>query len=213
MIFAIFSDAHGNLPALEQMLNNIGVVDGYICLGDAVDYGPWSNECVELIHTLPNLIYIQGNHEQYFIDGRYDGENIIAKTFFDFCYPKFHNFDKIKNLPKTYELNNFTFCHTILNKNIYPDTPLELDGNYVIGHSHHQFEISQPPFKLINSGSVGQNRKYINTINFLLLDTESMKFDLKYLTYNESVVINEMKAKKYPELCIKYYNDKLRLKS
>ena len=212
MLIAILSDIHGNLPALEMTLSRTQHVEAYICLGDTVNYGPWSNECVELIHTLPNLIYIQGNHEQYFIDGHYDGENIVAKTFFNLCFPKFNNFDIIKNLPKTYELNDFTFCHTILNKNIYPDTSLVLDGNYVIGHSHHQFEISQPPFKLINSGSVGQNRKYINIINYLLLDTESMKFELKKISYDESVIIKEMKAKKYPEICIKYYNDKLRLK-
>ena len=53
MMLAIISDIHGNLPALEKALNLIKKVkvDNYLFLGDVVGYGPWSNECVELIST------------------------------------------------------------------------------------------------------------------------------------------------------------------
>lgn len=210
MKLVVFSDVHGNLPALELMLKHAGLVDGYICLGDTVDYGPWSNECVDLVCSLPNIIMVRGNHEQAFLAGHYPGTNPIAKLFFSFCYPKFDRQDKIKDLKEEYKLNNFTFQHTINGQNIYPDTALTLDGNYVIGHSHHQFKIEQPPFVLYNSGSVGQNRKYINVINYLTLQTEDMRFELCSIIYNEQLIIDEMKIRGYPKACIEYYDNKER---
>ena len=41
---AIFSDIHGNLPALEIAIKNTKNIDRYIVLGDVVNYGPWSNK-------------------------------------------------------------------------------------------------------------------------------------------------------------------------
>lgn len=210
MKLVIFSDVHGNLPALKTMLEHAGNVDGYICLGDVVNYGPWSEECVSLIKKLPNCIYIEGNHEEYFLTGIYPGENVIAKTFFEFCYPKFTAQDLIIGLPKSYELGSFVFSHTISNQYIYPDSVIRLDKNYVVGHSHHQFKIDQPPYILYNPGSVGQNRKYINVIDYMYLDTESMEFTPKSLRYDETILINEMRARNYPQLCIDYYDNKER---
>lgn len=206
----VFSDVHGNLPALESMLKDAGPAEGYICLGDTVDYGPWSNECVDRISSLPNLIYLAGNHEEDFLKGSYTGENAIASAFFAVCRPTFERYDVIKNLSKTYKLNGFIFRHTILGKNIYPDAELTLDHNYVIGHSHHQFWIEQQPYRLYNTGSVGQNRKYINVINYLVLETDTMEFEMHALLYNPDTIIDEMRRRSYPEQCIAYYADKAR---
>ena len=43
MRYLVFSDVHGNLPALEKVLNKENKVQGYINLGDVVNYGPWGN--------------------------------------------------------------------------------------------------------------------------------------------------------------------------
>jgi predicted phosphodiesterase len=213
MRFAVFSDVHGNLPALERMLEHAEDVDGYICLGDTVNYGPWSNECVDLITSLSNVVYIKGNHEQYFLDGHYSGTHPVARAFFDFCFPTFTRQAKLKGLPEEYEFHGYIFRHTINDSYIYPDTSIALDGNYVIGHSHHQFIYKQPPFILCNPGSVGQNRKLINVINYAILDDETMSFDLRSLVYDEQVILKEMKARRYPQLCIDYYDGKERLTS
>lgn len=211
MKLLVFSDVHGNLPALETMLKKAGKVDGYISLGDVVNYGPWSNECVDLIATLPNAVLLQGNHERYFLSGNYDCTNKIAQAFFKFCYPSFKRQDKIKTYRPTYKLNGFTFTHTIKDEQyVYPDSSIVLDKNYVIGHSHHQFEISQPPFILYNPGSVGQNRKHINVINYMTLETDGMKFSKHAAAYNVDTVIDEMQRLGYPAICIKYYKQKQR---
>ena len=72
MKIAFFSDIHGNLPALEIAVKKSGKVDGYYILGDVVNYGPWSNECVELIENLENSFKVMGNHEEYYLKKRCD---------------------------------------------------------------------------------------------------------------------------------------------
>jgi hypothetical protein len=47
MRILIYSDVHNNLPAFEQMLKEVVHCEAYISLGDLVNYGPWSNECVD----------------------------------------------------------------------------------------------------------------------------------------------------------------------
>jgi len=217
MKYMVFSDVHGNLPALESALADAGDVDGYICLGDTVDYGPWSNECVDRVLGLPNITYIRGNHEEDFLKGSHTGDNAVANAFFAECLPKFARMDQIRDLPETFELGGFTFRHTIENRNIYPDSELVLDNNYVIGHSHHQFWLEQPPFRLYNTGSIGQNRKYLNVINYLLFTPGETaaegQFELRALKYDPRIVLDEMRRQGYSETCLAYYEGKARFES
>ncbi len=64
MKILVISDIHANITALEAVLKNAGDVDAVWCLGDIVGYGPDPNECVETIRNLPNLVCLQGNHDQ-----------------------------------------------------------------------------------------------------------------------------------------------------
>jgi len=210
MKITIFSDVHGNLPALEKLLKEEPAADQYIFLGDAVNYGPWSNECVDLIAGLENCICIQGNHEQYYLDGAYGGPNKIAQEFFRFCFPGFSRQEEIRKYRPQWRYADYTCVHTILDKNIYPDTVLELDGNYFIGHSHHQFDTRSNGFILYNAGSVGQNRKYINFANYLNWFPEEGRVDSMGFIYDADLVIREMKRLGYPEACVDYYLSKER---
>ncbi len=65
MRYAILSDIHGNLPALEAVLRRLEreAVDGFLCLGDTVGYGPFPNECCELVRDLEPQI-VRGNHDE-----------------------------------------------------------------------------------------------------------------------------------------------------
>ena len=62
MRIGIVSDIHSNLPALEAVLQDMGAVDRLLCLGDFVGYGPWPNECVDLLRDR-GVISIAGNHD------------------------------------------------------------------------------------------------------------------------------------------------------
>lgn len=210
MKVAIFSDIHGNLPAFELMLKDAGKVDLYISLGDVVNYGPWSNECVQLLDTLDNCVKVIGNHEEDFLSGRYRGEKKLVKTFFDFCIRDFTNFASLRLYIKDYNLGNYFLIHTIDNRYIFPDSQINLDKNYIIGHSHYQFSLRFNGFVLMNAGSVGQNREYINVINYLIYDTEKNRVYKKGFSYNIDLVIREMERKRYPKECLDYYRKKPR---
>ena len=106
MLYLVFSDLHGNLPALEKVIAN-EKVDGYINLGDVVNYAPWNNECVELINGLPNCVNLRGNHETYFIKGESGSKHPLVKLFFDACYSSFKMNETIKNYEESI---NYCMC-------------------------------------------------------------------------------------------------------
>lgn len=62
MRFAVISDIHANLVAFEAVIDGVGAVDQYWCLGDVVGYGPQPNECVERLLELDHVV-IMGNHD------------------------------------------------------------------------------------------------------------------------------------------------------
>jgi diadenosine tetraphosphatase ApaH/serine/threonine PP2A family protein phosphatase len=75
--YVIFSDVHGNLDALEAVLDHASRehTDGYLCLGDVIGYGASPNECVERLRSLPDCVCLKGNHDAAVADER-------QRTFF-----------------------------------------------------------------------------------------------------------------------------------
>jgi predicted phosphodiesterase len=127
MKVVIFGDVHGNIVALERLFEiEKSETDAFVCHGDVVNYGPWTNECVQFLQTIPNCNILKGNHEYYFIDGAYDGKNIIAQTFYKHCYKNFNPLlvDVIKGYQNKFELQDFTIQHTIGNQYIFKDTDI-----------------------------------------------------------------------------------------
>jgi predicted phosphodiesterase len=62
--FAVFSDVHGNLPALEAVLADIdrrGLPA--VCLGDLVGYGPWPDEVAALVRER-RIPCLMGNYDR-----------------------------------------------------------------------------------------------------------------------------------------------------
>ena len=55
MRFAIFSDIHANLEALQEVLKKCIElsIDAYLCLGDTVGYNANPHECLEIVRSLP----------------------------------------------------------------------------------------------------------------------------------------------------------------
>jgi len=67
---ALISDIHGNIDALEAVLEDIHSqrIDEIFCLGDIVGYGAAPAECLRLIrqHCSETIL---GNHDTYLIRG------------------------------------------------------------------------------------------------------------------------------------------------
>jgi putative phosphoesterase len=62
--YGVLSDIHANLHALEAAVQALERerVDGFLCAGDLVGYGPLPNECVKLIEEL-GAVCVAGNHD------------------------------------------------------------------------------------------------------------------------------------------------------
>jgi predicted phosphodiesterase len=74
----VVSDIHANLHALDAALEFLATqqLDGYLCAGDLVGYGPLPNECVRRVLDLPATC-VAGNHDLIAI-GRLSDERCIA---------------------------------------------------------------------------------------------------------------------------------------
>ncbi len=70
MRYGLVSDIHSNLAALQSTLHAIeaqGPLDGLLCMGDIVGYGPQPNEVIQLLRQYP-LFSIIGNHDLAVLD-------------------------------------------------------------------------------------------------------------------------------------------------
>ncbi len=61
MRYAILSDIHGNLEALEAVLKHMKDqgIDRIVCLGDTIDYGPNPKDCLEKIESGIQLMQVE----------------------------------------------------------------------------------------------------------------------------------------------------------
>lgn len=62
MRVAVLSDIHGNLPALDAVLDALAPFEEVWVLGDIVGYGPQPNEVVERLGSL-RITAVRGNHD------------------------------------------------------------------------------------------------------------------------------------------------------
>ncbi len=67
--YAVISDIHGNRHALESVLRAMAdlEIEGIICLGDIVGYGPSPGPCIDLVTKYCDVI-VQGNHDEAVVD-------------------------------------------------------------------------------------------------------------------------------------------------
>ena len=74
MKYAVISDVHGNLPALNAVLEDAqsNGITKYLFAGDYCLSGPWPDECINVIKAIPEKHIIRGNEERYI-------ENLIGK--------------------------------------------------------------------------------------------------------------------------------------
>lgn len=66
---AVLSDIHGNLPALEAVMNDLAKthVDHIVVAGDVINWGPFSAECADIV-AREGWQAIRGNNEYYLLD-------------------------------------------------------------------------------------------------------------------------------------------------
>ena len=114
MKILVMSDIHGNINALETVLEDAGKVDRVWCLGDLVGYGPDPNECIKKIRFLKNCICLMGNHDSAVL-GNMDMEafNRDARLSVEWNQKviKPENMNFLKNLPEKHVEGDVTLAH------------------------------------------------------------------------------------------------------
>src|SRR5947199_1392322 len=121
MRFAIFSDVHGNLEALEAVLADARArkCTRFVCLGDVVGYNANPRECVERVRELDCPV-VKGNHDEAASRLSPPGDfNEIAERAI--AWTREHLSDEhkewLRRLPLQTRVHDFTIVHATL------DTP------------------------------------------------------------------------------------------
>jgi len=114
MRYAIISDIHSNLPALETVLSQLRKeVDVFLCLGDIVGYGAQPNECCEVVKELKPMV-VAGNHD-WGVVGKIPLEhfNPYAEEAILWTRDKLSrkNWEFLSSLPETQESSPFSLAH------------------------------------------------------------------------------------------------------
>ena len=223
MKLAVISDIHGNLFALEKVLEDIEheKCDNIVCLGDLAMAGPEPDKTVELVKQM-NWDVIQGNTDKMIVEYNEEMYNALkgqipimanalrndAEVISD------ENKEYLKNLPENIEINiNNTPILLVHgsprrnNEDISPDLPLEnveemTDGTdarlILCGHTHLPCGYQTNSGKtVVNVGSVGRpfTEKPVSCYAIVTFDEFGFGVEHKFVEY-DNVSASEVLAKR-----------------
>lgn len=122
MKYAIISDIHGNIDALNVVLERCREleVENYICLGDIVGYNADPQLCLDAIRQLNLVGCVKGNHDEYATndDETMEGFNPHAKKAVLWTKHQLtdEGRDWLRSLPmrQTIKNSNITIVHATL---------------------------------------------------------------------------------------------------
>jgi putative phosphoesterase len=166
---AALYDVHGNLPALEAVLDEAERQDAsLIVVGGDVAAGPSPEECVATLRALgERVVWIRGNADRELAAGTASSPAIEVTPPVSDELRAF-----LGGLPPTAELEidglgDVLFCHAIPRDDetiVTAETPAEFfDAAFgaagadvvVCGHTHMQYDRTTGTTRVVNAGSVG----------------------------------------------------------
>jgi putative phosphoesterase len=213
LTIAIISDVHGNVTALQAVLDQIGKlgISQIYNLGDVAGYYPRVNECCTLLRK-HNVVSIMGNHDWYLVSGSGCPRSKSANECIDYQRKIItkENLEWISNFKVMHKLDDLIMIHGGLNDPI--DEYLKPSETYfakntfkyfVSGHTHKQLLKEYDGKVYCNPGSVGQPRDNDSRAAFAVFDGES--FELHRVEYDIKPVCEDMQKAGFSE----YYYKRL----
>ncbi|MBT4099212.1 MAG: metallophosphoesterase family protein [Gemmatimonadetes bacterium] len=192
MRIAAFVDIHGNLPALDAVLQDIRAahVDHVVCCGDIVLGGPDDRACYDRV-VASGVAIVRGNTERFVSELGTERANPrwVEEGFGPLRYgaDQFSETERVEmgNLPTTYHCPDapeimFYHANPQNDRDIpyawFPDE--DLDANYagtreelfVGGHSHTQLLRSWRGRQIVICGSVGATNDFYAGAQYLILE-------------------------------------------
>lgn len=224
MRIAVFSDIHGNLEALEAILESIkkDTFDEIIYLGDAIGLGPNPKECLNLLAD-SNIRWLLGNHDLYFKHNKLDDFDIEEekKPHYKWVWSNLDENDrkKLKDKETEYVLNInnkiLRFSHYFIkNRNsIYPFYSIKtikemkildllnvMNADYIFyGHDHKHQEYKFNDKYLIDVGSSGCVKEDTTFYTIIEIDND-IKYYVKEIKYNRNKLEQKIKDANYENI-------------
>jgi len=182
--YALITDIHGNLAALEQVLKKVDSehCDKIICLGDVVGYGPFPNECLAQVKKRVDGVIV-GNHDAAAIamtDTSDFNENAKKALIWTRRQLTPENRDYVRTFSTTWDENGALFVHAspkeptlwhyILTDKDVMDASLFFDHRVCFfGHTHYPiayyFDPLLPDFTFLRESTIvfkDQGRYLVN---------------------------------------------------
>jgi putative phosphoesterase len=163
-------DVHGNLPALEAVLEDAAGADAYVLGGDYALFGGWPKETVERLQQLPDALWIRGNTDRWLAGLAPEVEGnpvpLAALESARAALGKQLVLD-LASLPATARRAETLICHASPQSDMrsFLEEPQEdeaelLEGvtatRLIFGHTHLPFyRVTDAGVELMNPGSVG----------------------------------------------------------
>ena len=220
MSIAAIYDIHGNLPALEAVIQDImeAGADQIVVGGDVVA-GPMPRETLDCLRNLALPVhFIRGNADREVV-AQMAGQDVgavpdhvleIVRWVAEQLSPD--DADLMANWPQTLHLQiegigEVLFCHATPRNDtdvFTRDTPKErllssfagVDADLVIcGHTHMQFDRAIGAVRVVNAGSVGM--PYAEPGAYWLLLDHDVQF--MHTMYDTSLAAERVRATSYPQ--------------
>ncbi len=214
---AVLADVHGNLHALEAIIQDAErrAVDAFLNAGDAIGYGAFPNEVVELLRA-KNVVSVLGNFDSEVMkkDDKKKGEKRLAlriakKELSKSCETY------LRSLPRSITLEmagkKLLMVHgspNSIEEHIYLDTTEKrlkelartVNADVVImGHSHLQFAREVNGVSFINPGSVGRPDDGNPQTAYAVVNSNPFSVQLVRLNYDVESAAEALRKKRLPE--------------
>lgn len=227
MKIGIITDIHNNVVALEAILDVFekNGCNEILCCGDLIGIGPYPEETVQKIMSLPNIKCVLGNHEKYLIeglrspypDGMTEGEakhHLWEHGILSDSSKKFINKlpyklefvrEGLKILVIHYSMNeNYDYVNYISNPSLNDCNKMfaEHDADIIIyGHNHTNCFAQGNTKMYVNCGSLGCPHELLGEAKggIITIDEGKAEFELVIANYDINQVISKIDSIQYPD--------------
>jgi diadenosine tetraphosphatase ApaH/serine/threonine PP2A family protein phosphatase len=216
-MLAILYDVHGNLPALEAVLDDAAAAgaDAYLLGGDYAAFGAWPVDCVTRLRGLGDAAtWIHGNWERWQARPDEAIDNPVVRSANDAARAALGDdlVAELGRLPFTTTLDGTVFCHAsplsdVESFTVEPDidhderllapiaAPKPFAGRVVFGHTHIQFTRgTDVAVVLVNPGSVGLPWDGDTRAAYALLERRHDRIDLRRVDYDVDAAAGALDA-------------------
>lgn len=214
---AVLSDVHGNLQALEKVVEDAEGrgAEVFLNAGDSIGFGPYPNEVIEMLCE-KNVQSVVGNYDLEVIEGKVKvkGEKKLALEFARKELAQSCG-SYLQSLPRTLRLEvagkKLFVTHgspRSIEEHIYHDSPVEQlkavakaakADVIIVGHSHEQFLRQEGEVYFVNPGSVGRPGDGNPQTAYAVLSFNPFNVELIRLDYDVKATADVLRRKALPE--------------